>query len=244
LSTEAFWGEPPYPLYNGMASLIDTITTDMKWTWVGGLGVTEEYILVLDNINNIVILVDKENGKSIKSFKLEGDYYMSALTAATKRGSFFVFNEYNLTIEERKLEDGSLVNEFSIPSKVEYPTGAGYSNALNILYVSKYNGKIFALNPDSGTILFSGKAGKNVYVYGLGSDECAGPPEWLSLSPTSGVVQGKSQVNVGVTFDASLLEVGNYKAEIKIKPKDPVAPGPFVVPCNLSVTEGELAKRK
>ncbi len=65
--------------------------------------------------------------------------------------------------------------------------------------------------------------------------------EWISANPTFGVIPPRSSVIVDVTLDARDLRSGNYSASINLMHNDPVAPNPFSVPINMSVTgNGEI----
>lgn len=77
----------------------------------------------------------------------------------------------------------------------------------------------------------------------VAADESSMEPKWLDLSMRSGTVPPAGRLDIGVSFNAAGLNAGQYSAEIKVLPKVSGAPGPFVIPCNLTVGETKSALR-
>jgi hypothetical protein len=219
-------------------SVIDTLKTDLAYTWCTGLGVTDEYILALDSRLRLLYCIDKKSGKTVRVFKIDGT---GALTAASGRGSFFVFNASSWVIEERSLKDGSLINQIAYPDSSSPPSGAGYSNAQNILFVGNLSGNITGYNPDNGEIVSSVNT-KFTNLSGHAADEASVKAQWLSTSIKNGVVPAGGKLDIEVLFDAKELAPGAFTGGINVTPAEAGAPGPFIIPCNLSVSEGEIAE--
>ncbi len=72
-------------------------------------------------------------------------------------------------------------------------------------------------------------------VYGLSSGS-----SWLSVHPTSGIVDPGSSVNVDVMFNSTGLSDGIYNGLIDISHNAPNEPSPFPVPAQLTVTSSDL----
>ncbi len=222
------------------ATNVDTIHTEIGYGWISGLGVMEDMLIVMESNYNKIYFIDKNSGATIRSQDLYGGY--GALTAAASRESFFIFNYYSWTIEERSIADGTLKNQLPVPEGIDYPTGAGFSVADSALFICDYYGNIVKIDPDNGAVISSAYTG--MYdMYGLAADEAVTLPAWLSLSAKSGIVPPGGRVDIGVLFDASTTSPGSYFADIKITPLVSGAPGPFTIPCNLSVSESEAARR-
>ncbi|MBN1757359.1 MAG: choice-of-anchor D domain-containing protein, partial [Chitinispirillaceae bacterium] len=216
----------------------DTLTTDMSNVFIAGLGVTDEYLLVLDMMNESVRLIEKQSGTTIRTF--DATYCYGALTAAVERNSYYIFNYMNWTIQERDLSDGSVKNELPVPVDLDFPAGAGYSQGGHVLYLSGDYGRVVAVNPDDGRVTTSVQTPYES-TYSLAADEAGTYSRWLSVSITNGTVTPGGSLDIGVQFNAEGLRPGEFNGEITIIPEAGNAPGPFTIPCTLSVNEGEAA---
>jgi hypothetical protein len=214
-------------------SVVDTLAAVLPG-YANGLGVTDQYVVAAYPRNG-VYLFDKSSGELVNQWTVQ---VYNGITCATERNSVFLFNDMDGTIEERNLDDGALKNSFRAPT---YAGGLGYSNEGHVLFVGGEKGDVFVLNPDDGTVIAT--AFLEYPIGAVAADEAVAPPKWLTSSIRSGVVMPGDKLDIGITFNAAELPAGGYYGEVKITPVVSGAPGPFVIPCNLTVSESESASK-
>ncbi len=156
---------------------------------------------------------------------------VGGLTFGGSRRTIFVTEGFSAIIHEIDPATGTILNTFNTPNFGDV-LGLGYSNGLGILFASNTtDGMLYALNPDDGAILFS-------YPIPLGSgiaaDEAIGIT-WLAINPGSGTIPAGQSLDVQVTFVATDLFGGDYRANIRIFSNDPDEPE-VIVPAHLHVT--------
>jgi len=112
-------------------------------------------------------------------------------------GSLWVNDRADVTarIVQLSLADGvaDLVSEFEFSYYNDVPYSLAHDGI--DLWGSDWNGPLYQI--DDGT------------------------PEWLSINPRMGTIQADSTIDIGITFDATDLNAGDYYADIVINSNDP-----------------------
>ena len=130
-SSIAFDGEYIYLAYS-WGSYIDVIDPDKKYTvrsiyfpvyGIYGLAVTEDKLIGKGNDGTFYV-INKSSGEILHSFVCSS--YDSDFTYCCHRNSIFIFKDPS--IEERSIEDGSLINSFG---SYDYLRGIAYSQRQN-----------------------------------------------------------------------------------------------------------------
>lgn len=229
-SSIAFDGEYIYLAYS-WGSYIDVIDPDKKYTvrsiyfpvyGIYGLAVTEDKLIGKGN-DGTYYVINKSSGEILHSFVCSS--YDSDFTYCCHRNSIFIFKDPS--IEERSIEDGSLINSFG---SYDYLRGIAYSSSARMLMA--YDGySIYYLDPQNGNFLGSVNT---FFVLALASDE-VNVREWIRPMVKTGVVPKDGSVSVSVKINSTEMLPETYSANLIFEHPQGKVPGPFVVNCKLKV---------
>ncbi|MCX7727525.1 MAG: choice-of-anchor D domain-containing protein, partial [Chitinispirillaceae bacterium] len=214
--------------------IIDTIECETP-SGTYGIGVIEDY-LVLGNYNySKVYVCEKQTGKVVYEWYADG--FSGGLGCSESRNSVFLYSWYNGAIEERRIEDGSLIN--SISSDLIW--GLSYSEAAGVIIAST-SWEIRVIDPATGKVISTLPIS---YVFAIGADEC-GYIDWLSSDIKEGVVPAGGTAGAAISFNAIFNTLnkfsGTYEGLLQIKHKRPIPPGPFNIKCAMTVLEQRRCK--
>ncbi len=183
---------------------------------IDALGYSGEFLLALDYTTDLIYEVSVVDGSIVNTIDIN-QFLGGGITFAGGRNSLFVSNFSNV-IYEIDYSTGQIINSIS-PNGSIY--GLGYSDGLGILFASNVsNGRLQALNPDNGTILYELSLGS---FSAIASDESSFL-SWISPDLNGGTVAAGASQIIDISFDASGLNGGLYEAEIAISSNDPVNP--------------------
>jgi hypothetical protein len=197
--------------------------------YFGPVGVSEDYIYVYNYYNGEVLTIDKNNNAIVNSWYSD---YIYDIAYSGSRNSLFVINPNAMMIEERNTATGEVISSFQFD---KYLTSVGYSSSADVLFAADWDGKIFAYNPENGTVIKEYQ--NSTPFWYLAADEVSAGGNWLHPDPKEGIVVGKGNFSLGAIFDTRKQLAGTYNANIILTHAFGLLKE-YTIPCTLSV-EGE-----
>jgi Zn-dependent metalloprotease/WD40 repeat protein len=223
-----------YNPYNG--KLVRTLQLPDIGSGMDGLGVSDQYLIASVQYPPACYVLDKTTGAVVTSWTIPTayEYHYGSLSYAGGRGSVFIAEGSVGVIREHDLMSGAVLREFNAPNYAV--NGLGFSTVTNTLFAGSYDGNVYSLNPDDGSVLDSIRADLPYGVADLASDEAGAPLKWLALNVAQGVLSANGgMANVTATVDTRKLDAGTYVGEVEINYTGKGSLPPVVVPCTLSV---------
>jgi subtilisin family serine protease/glutamine cyclotransferase len=196
--------------------------------YVEGLGHSGDAIYALKSPYTIC-KIEFEMASIVDQFEFE-IYMAGGFTFGGDRGTIFV-SAYNPDLVY-EIDPSNWEIKNSFPRPCNGLSGLGYSEELKLLFASSgFDRKIYAVNPDNGTIVYSFSGS---WVSAIAADEAA-LVSWLSAEPDSGTIPSDWSTDIQIAFDASGMNGGDYQANIIISNNDPQIPE-VKIPAALQVT--------
>lgn len=201
--------------------------------YLGPVGVSEDNIYVFNSNSREVLTIDKNSSEIVNSWYTDHVY---DIAYSGSRNSLFAINLNAMMIEERNVTTGEVISSFPIDN---YLTSLAYSSSADILFTADWNGKMFAYNPENGTVIKQYQ--NNTSFWYLAADEVSAGGNWLHPVTKEGVVAGENSFPLGASFDTRKLVAGTYNANIVLSHTFGLLPDK-IIPCTLSV-DGEKRLR-
>jgi hypothetical protein len=170
------------------------------------------FVLVAD-INNVNYFEIEGNLGAWGMGNVDGSILQSTINGITYYG--FVKRVYNATTPSVNhliiVQENSAVNhQFSTYTYDDYHQVYNLSASTRIYYLLYAGVNGFYIDDDATLNIM------DIFISSLGI-----VPPWLSLNPSSGIIQAGNTTPVEVTFDATGLYGGNYDADLTITSNDP-----------------------
>lgn len=232
-STEDTSGSQIYVIDRDSATIVRTISLNNRSML--GLGVGYDIIVGYDQINNKVLICDKENGEIINSWSLP--YYTTALTYSESRKSVFVANSSYGRVQELAITDGTVIGTYY---GFYYITDCAFSESAGLLFLIDDVGTIRILDPKSGNDYYW--LNTDFFISSIAADEGFSEIKWLTPVYGRATIHPGEVLSIGFVLKTDGLSEGVYSGTLVINPKS-YGPGPLTVPCSLWVTLPNTASR-
>ncbi|MGD9200158.1 MAG: hypothetical protein PVI26_01230, partial [Chitinispirillia bacterium] len=228
------WSNNNIDIYEpSTGELIRTLSIELDGnSYIDEIGLSDDYLLLLivhygkDSIECSIRYYDINDGTEKGSWSV--DYYTWGLSNGKDLNTVYVYNINTGKLETRKISNGELVKSVSIGY---YGYCLSYSQSMDLLLISSGGKKHTMINPETGEIIK--ELSFNEYMM-IAADESGGV-RWLKAEVDRATVPARGSYKLLLNFNSEGIVPGTYKANVEIVHFREWEPGPFYIPCELTV---------
>ncbi len=200
-----------------------------KFSGLTGTPAAELYGLTTDCSSSNLVMVDVANGATTDLGPLPGVNCGIDLAYNTADNMIYIVDIVTDNLFKVDPETMTITQVGSLGANANHAQGMDYEETTGILYwaantssnyVSSSELRVIDMTTGASTLVGAFPGGANVDSFAFATGDVSDVP-WLSIAPASGSIAASGSTDIAVTFDpSSLMQPGNYMAELKVKQHD------------------------